>query len=607
MRVKCRVCGSQWSSEEWTSHPGCAACQEQEGVYICSRCDAEIGAAGSDHAGERTCHSVVQFRATGRIAFEEEAHAAAAERERIEAMTRAAETERRRQEEEERRRVDLEEREHLRRLAEAERAAEDERHRREEEARRAAAESERRGRVEDEREREARKAATRRWVITGGIATLLAIIIAIVAGTARKPADTPTASTEQVNKLAQMENESKALEEENTKLRLEIERTRQLEEIARRQRDERTREELERTKGEELERIRRAEKERQANNTEDKIGTTVVSVQDASYVRLAIEAMIKSANDANDGSVEDARSKLNNIKRLARGDVDAAIKYNVHGMEAARRQDYENASSYFRKAVEADSSDSDLNGRLGYALLLSGNIRAAEPELIKSLGLSPTNYFSWLALGITHALNGNKEKAIGCFMNAIRYGENKTLLLRYLERLSLEAGNENIRSSSDSVLRKYQIWPVKRLGIVISTKPIIDTQNHTKQKQEYRLVVRDLLDRTSITADSILEVAPESKVVVVFEQEGAKRIEPFVQSKALANELFFGFNQSRNPNDNHQADNVASGIAPADPRERCAKKDNFISKALCESRTCQKPEYSKHPYCESYRQQVGNQ
>lgn len=52
---------------------------------------------------------------------------------------------------------------------------------------------------------------------------------------------------------------------------------------------------------------------------------------------------------------------------------------------------------------------------------------------------------------------------------------------------------------------------------------------------------------------------------------------------------------------------TASRPVPIDPRIRCAKKDNFISRGLCESRACQKPEYSGHPYCENYRQQAGSQ
>lgn len=53
-----------------------------------------------------------------------------------------------------------------------------------------------------------------------------------------------------------------------------------------------------------------------------------------------------------------------------------------------------------------------------------------------------------------------------------------------------------------------------------------------------------------------------------------------------------------------------SGVTPGqqeskstalDPRSKCATKDNFISKNLCESKACLKPEYSSHPYCERFR------
>ncbi len=44
-----------------------------------------------------------------------------------------------------------------------------------------------------------------------------------------------------------------------------------------------------------------------------------------------------------------------------------------------------------------------------------------------------------------------------------------------------------------------------------------------------------------------------------------------------------------------------------DPRTRCAKKENFISRGLCESRACQKPEFSSHPYCGVIRHQSENQ
>lgn len=584
----CANCASRYDPREAAGTDGdcCPVCTplRRFDYYKCVRCEGQF--SNRIPGGEHPCKSVEQYRSGGHIAFEEEARAAAVERERIEAMARAAEAERRRQEEELRRR-----------LAEAERIAEDERNRREEDARRAAAESERQRREEGERERLARKAATRRWIITGGIATLLVIIFAIVASNDRNPSVKPPASPEQINRLTQSEIERNRLEEENTKLRLEIERTRQLEETARRQREEQ--DEIKRAENEQLEKIRTAEKERTAKNEGDRTEATVASVQSASHVRLAIEAMIKSANDGNDGLVEDARSKLNNLQRPLHGDVETANEYNIQGLDAARRQDYENAALFFRKAVGADLSNGDLRGRLGYALLLSGRVVAAEPELVNSLGISPTNSLSWMALGITYAIIGNKEKAIGCFINALRYAGNRKFLFRYLEKLSLEARNENIRATSDSVLRRQQVWPIKRRGIVLSSKPIIDLQNHTKR--EYRLVVQDLLEHSSVMLDSNLQVTPESVVVVVFDQGGSTRVEPFIETKTLANELFFG-DQLRNPSDNQQPDNVASDIAPADPRERCKNKSNFISRALCETRACQKPEYANHQYCEQLRQ-----
>jgi len=50
------------------------------------------------------------------------------------------------------------------------------------------------------------------------------------------------------------------------------------------------------------------------------------------------------------------------------------------------------------------------------------------------------------------------------------------------------------------------------------------------------------------------------------------------------------------------AQQLPGKVAALDPRERCASKDNFISKGLCESKACQKPEYKGHPYCERYQQ-----
>ena len=49
-------------------------------------------------------------------------------------------------------------------------------------------------------------------------------------------------------------------------------------------------------------------------------------------------------------------------------------------------------------------------------------------------------------------------------------------------------------------------------------------------------------------------------------------------------------------------DQVIKQVGPKDPRERCAAKDNFISRSLCESRACEKPEYKDHPYCISFKQ-----
>lgn len=51
---------------------------------------------------------------------------------------------------------------------------------------------------------------------------------------------------------------------------------------------------------------------------------------------------------------------------------------------------------------------------------------------------------------------------------------------------------------------------------------------------------------------------------------------------------------------------ATSNVMVQDPRQKCANKDNFISKSLCESKACQKQEYMNHPFCERLRQMQQN-
>jgi Flp pilus assembly protein TadD/TolB-like protein len=65
--------------------------------------------------------------------------------------------------------------------------------------------------------------------------------------------------------------------------------------------------------------------------------------------------------------------------------------YNNLGVVTARLGDQKRASAYFRKAVEADSSDADYHFNLGVALLQSGNRQEAARELREALNLRPAD------------------------------------------------------------------------------------------------------------------------------------------------------------------------------------------------------------------------
>lgn len=42
--------------------------------------------------------------------------------------------------------------------------------------------------------------------------------------------------------------------------------------------------------------------------------------------------------------------------------------------------------------------------------------------------------------------------------------------------------------------------------------------------------------------------------------------------------------------------------APRGPKESCADRPNFISRAICERRECERAHNAKHPFCEQYQQ-----
>lgn len=125
---------------------------------------------------------------------------------------------------------------------------------------------------------------------------------------------------------------------------------------------------------------------------------------------------------------------------------------NERGLEAVKNAQWAEAVQAFHAAQQVDPTDIEISNNLGYAYLRQGDIRTAEPWLLRTLVLAPGRTDAWANLGQTYAQQGNFTAAVACLANAYRFSKNRETTRQFFHRLTQD-NTEGVRKAAEQALQ----------------------------------------------------------------------------------------------------------------------------------------------------------
>ena len=173
---------------------------------------------------------------------------------------------------------------------------------------------------------------------------------------------------------------------------------------------------------------------------------------------------------------------------------------------------------------------------------------------------------------------------------------------------NLRKAEEQARIAKQEEERKKQIEVEQKAKAEAEARALAEARAKAEAEEKARLEMEAKLRQLEVQTAELARQQEEAQrrqqqaQIARQQEELQKRPQQAQQQKATQP------TQNPSPMTGSAPDRQTQGkVAALDPRERCAGKDNFISKANCEVKACQKPDYMGHPYCAQYRQQAGNQ
>lgn len=134
-------------------------------------------------------------------------------------------------------------------------------------------------------------------------------------------------------------------------------------------------------------------------------------------------------------------------RKLARSLNDEALK-------ALKSGDYPAAIETLNKAREADLADAEISNNLGYALRMSGDLKASESQLVHTIEQFPARQQAWSDLGETYSKLGKHSNAVASFIAAHRVAKNPEKLLEKLLKLAESTDDDALKADLTEAAQK---------------------------------------------------------------------------------------------------------------------------------------------------------
>lgn len=192
-----------------------------------------------------------------------------------------------------------------------------------------------------------------------------------------------------------------------------------------------------------------------------------------SYVQQMLNQSVK--ND--EAGLNATRQQLESIPKPARQNVKEARALNQQGLDALKQENYQAAATAFQQAQQADPSDVEVAGNLGYADWKLGQHKRAEHQLVYAISLAPGRTSSWFSLGQVYGAMGDAERATGAFAYAYRVSQNRPKTEEFM-RQALNA-KETDETSRAALKRALQLLGLPLEGTAAAAPPVVGDETAT--------------------------------------------------------------------------------------------------------------------------------
>ena len=168
-----------------------------------------------------------------------------------------------------------------------------------------------------------------------------------------------------------------------------------------------------------------------------------------------IKADYKNANDAE-------RARLNDEMKVNEQKFEA-IEWNQKGMDLYRKQQYSEAVTAFRNALDLNPDFAEAWNNIGQVYGDQGNTEEWLRALNKAIHLDPSNGYAFNNLGIYHYNRGEYQKALECFQKSTKLEPKMAIAWNNLGNAHYHVGDisaalENFQKSVSLDSKNASAW-----------------------------------------------------------------------------------------------------------------------------------------------------
>jgi tetratricopeptide (TPR) repeat protein len=153
-----------------------------------------------------------------------------------------------------------------------------------------------------------------------------------------------------------------------------------------------------------------------------------------------------------DTQIESLKQRIEALPKPARGDRKAARLQNDKGLEAFKKEQFDQAFQYFLTAHHLDPSDVEVVNNVGFAALKTGDLRDAAHYLRIALSMTPTRATAWANLANVYARSGRIEDAVAAYALTFRFSTSQDTTRRFLEQQAVGADDPQVMEAAQQAL-----------------------------------------------------------------------------------------------------------------------------------------------------------